>query len=137
MDHANLQYYWDLKKLPAQVHSWNVERADYNMKFIYKPGAHNHANGLSQRPDHATGMEENHDVTTFLKKLFLLDNDQYHIQAAGWTRVIREDILYGWGLEVPNTTELDHLIIKSQIENCSILDRWHMAHSLEERSFCF
>ena len=45
-DHANLQYYQDLKKLPAQVHSWNAERADYNIKFIYKPGVHNHADGL-------------------------------------------------------------------------------------------
>src|SRR5579863_5759487 len=82
-DHANLQYYQDPKKLPARVHSWNAKRADYNMEFIYKPGVHNHVNGLSRQSDHVAGMEENYDITTFLEELFSLDNNQYCIRAAG------------------------------------------------------
>src|SRR5579863_5439016 len=137
MNHANLQYYQDPKKLPAQVYSWNAERADYNIKFIYKPRVHNHADGLFRRSDHAAGLEENHDVTTFSKELFSLDNDQYRIWMAGWIGVTGEDILHSQGLEIPNSTELEHLIIKFQIENRSTLDQWHTAHSLEEWSSCF
>ena len=82
-------------------------------------------------------MEENHDITTFLKDLFSLDNDQYCIQAAGWTGVTGDDILCGWGLDIPSITKLDRLIIKAQIKNHSTLDQWHMAYSLEKCSFCF
>ena len=47
-DHANLQYYRNPHKLPPQVHKWNGELADYNIKLIYKPGASNHADALSR-----------------------------------------------------------------------------------------
>ena len=72
-DHVNLQYYRDPKHLSAWVYSWNAECADYNMKFIYKPGATNHADGLSQHPDHMAGLQENPDILTFPKDIFNLD----------------------------------------------------------------
>ena len=96
-DHANLQYYQDLKRLPARVHSWNAERVDYNMKFIYKPGTQNHADGLSCHPDHATGQEENFEVQTFPNDMFNQDTPEWQPKInemnIGWTGVTGEDIL--------------------------------------------
>src|SRR5579864_467009 len=53
-DHANLQYYRDPHKIPARVHGWNAELADYNLKIIYKPGTANHADALSRRDRKST-----------------------------------------------------------------------------------
>src|SRR5487761_1748842 len=139
-DHANLQYYRDPKRLPAQVHSWNAERADYNMKFIYKPGATNHADGLSRRPDHMAGLQENPDVLTFTQEMFNLDTTERQTSIAtttlGWSGVTGEEILRGQGQDVPDTIELDYQAIKTQHDNQNTLQRWQLAHGLEERSNC-
>ena len=67
------------------------------MKFIYKPGAQNHADGLSCRPDHAMGQEENFEVQTFPDEMFNQDTPErqtnIHAMDIGWTGVTGEDIL--------------------------------------------
>src|SRR5487761_639035 len=134
-DHANLQYYRDPKRLPARVHSWNAERADYNMKFIYKPGAQNHADGLSRRLDHMAGLQENPDVLTFPHEMFNLDMNERQTSIAtttlGWSGVTGEEILRGQGQDVPDTIELDYQAIKTQHDNQNTLQRWQLAHGLE------
>jgi hypothetical protein len=73
-DHANLQYYRDPHKIPARVHSWNAERADYNIKIIYKPGPQNHADALSRCPDHDGPTSNDEDITSLNNSLFSLDS---------------------------------------------------------------
>src|SRR5712672_35847 len=57
-DHANLQYYREPQKIGPRVNGYIVELADYNIQLVYKPGASNKADELSQRPDMAPEDEE-------------------------------------------------------------------------------
>ena len=110
------------------------------MKFIYKPGATKHADGLFRQPNHMAGLQENLDVLTFLETMFNLNikEQQTTITAMtlGWSRVTREDILCSWGQEVENPMELDFQAIMTQENNRNTLARWQIAHRLEEQSNC-
>jgi hypothetical protein len=50
-DHANLQYYREPHKLGPRVNRYVTKLADFNIQLIYRPGATNHADALSRRPD--------------------------------------------------------------------------------------
>ena len=88
-DHANLQYYCDPQKLSGQVHQWNAELADYNIKIIYKPGPSNHADALSWCPDHGGPTEMDEDIQVLPDTLFSLNTpkQQAIIANIGWSGV--------------------------------------------------
>jgi len=81
-DHVNLQYYWEPHKIPAQVHSWNGECTDYNIKIIYKPGASNHTDALSWRPDHGGHTSNDDEITALKPDLFSLDTPEWQALTA-------------------------------------------------------
>jgi hypothetical protein len=81
-DHANLQYYRDPRKIPACVHSWNTELADYHIKIIYKPGPQNHTDTLSHDPNNDGPMSNNEEVVSLNTSLFSLDSLERQTLAA-------------------------------------------------------
>jgi hypothetical protein len=122
-DHANLQYYRDPRKLPARVHSWNAERADYNIKLIYKPGAQNHADGLSRRPDYKA--PDIPDVTALNDELFDIDTpERRNSISAVDTDTLDDDQNLEW-----HVREAQHEFPR--------LSQWITAHNLEERDGAF
>jgi hypothetical protein len=44
--------------------------ADYHFTLVHKPGASNHADGLSCRPDYDTGERDNEEVIVLPEHLF-------------------------------------------------------------------
>ena len=47
MDHANLRYYYDTRKIGQCITGYLPEREQYNLLLKYKPGTTNRADTLS------------------------------------------------------------------------------------------
>jgi Integrase zinc binding domain/RNase H-like domain found in reverse transcriptase len=69
-DHANLQYYRHPQKVNRRVARYIAVLGDYNLELKHLPGTKNHADGLSRRPDHDQGGEDNNAVTALPDELF-------------------------------------------------------------------
>jgi len=70
MDHNNLCYYRDPRKIGPRVAGYLPEREQYNIILEYKPGATNHADALSRRPDYEGINPANKDITVWPDKYF-------------------------------------------------------------------
>jgi len=114
-DHVNLQYYRDPHKIPACVHSWNGECADYNIKIIYKPGASNHADALSRRPDHGGRTSNDDEITALKPELFSLDTPERQALTAA--------------IDLDDDQDLEKDIRDAQ-QHFLAMDQWIEAHGL-------
>ena len=66
MDHANLRYYREPRKIGPRVAGYLPECEQYNILLEYKLGATNRADELSRCKDHDTGSNPiNEDVTVW------------------------------------------------------------------------
>ena len=70
IDHANLQYYQDPRKIGSRMASYLPEREQYNILLEYKPGATNCADALSRRPDYKGVNHDNEDVLVWPDEYF-------------------------------------------------------------------
>jgi len=70
IDHNNLHYYRDPRKIGPQVAGYLPEREQYNIILEYKPGATNCADALSRQPDYEGVNPANEDVTVWPDKYF-------------------------------------------------------------------
>ena len=71
LDHANLRYYRDPRKIGPHIAGYLPEREQYNILLEYKPGATNRADGLSRREDYDMGSNpENEDVIVWPQHYF-------------------------------------------------------------------
>jgi len=79
MDHNNLRYYRDPRKIGPQVAGYLPEREQYNIILEYKPGATNRADALSRRPDYEGINPANEDVTVWPDKYFCENHTSIHV----------------------------------------------------------
>jgi len=70
IDHANLHYYHDPRKIGPHVAGYLLENEQYNILLEYKPRATNHADGLSHHPDYKGNNPDNDDVLIWSDKYF-------------------------------------------------------------------
>jgi hypothetical protein len=83
MDHANLRYYREPRKIGPHVAGYIPEIAQYNIQLEYKPGAMNRADTLSRQPDYEVeGNPDNEDVTVLPDKYFC--NHHTHLRVMDW-----------------------------------------------------
>ena len=69
-DHKNLEYYRHPQRINRRVARYIPRLADYHFRLVHKPGALNHADALSRRPDHTNGEEDNMNVTVLTPEVF-------------------------------------------------------------------
>ena len=66
-NHANLQWFMKRQNLNRRQAHWAQWLSCFNFKWVHKPGASMaKANALSQREDHAIGIEENNKGILFI-----------------------------------------------------------------------
>jgi hypothetical protein len=70
-DHKNLEYYRHPHRINRRVARYIPRLADYHYRLVHKPGAQNHADALSRRPDHTKGEEDNTDITVLHPETFV------------------------------------------------------------------
>ena len=71
MDHKNLEYFMNVKKLNRQQARWALYLSQFNFVLSHKPGAMMvKADSLSRRPDHKKGMEDDNKDVVLLKPEF-------------------------------------------------------------------
>jgi len=69
-DHANLHYYRDPRKIGPRVAGYLPECKQYNIPLEYKPGATNHADALSRRPDYEGNNPDNDNELVWPNEYF-------------------------------------------------------------------
>ena len=71
MDHKNLKYFMNVKKLNRRQARWALYVSWFNFILSHKPGATMvKADSLSRRPDHKKGMEDDNKDVVLLKPEF-------------------------------------------------------------------
>jgi len=145
-DHANLQYYREPQKLGPRVNGYLAELAEYHIQLVYKPGAAQRVDGLSQRPDL---IPDNDDelIIVLPDHLFvspdaprkaylatrtkaedydsddtLVDSDDENAQLKA--RATMEDL--------PSGFALDQMVHKAQKMEDRTIRRWRIAHTLSK-----
>ena len=80
MDHTNLRYYRDPRKIGPQVAGYLPKQEQYNILLEYKPGATNRADALSRRPDYEVdGNLDNEDITVWPDKYFCEEHTRIRV----------------------------------------------------------
>ena len=118
MDHTNLCYYWEPRKIGPRVAGYLPECEQYNILLEYKLGTTNRADELSHQEDHDTGSNLiNEDVTVwpdhyFCKqhmKIRVFDMDSMHDSLENQCKQVQykaQDTLKCWAA-AHNLTTLD------------------------------
>ena len=71
MDHKNLEYFMNAKKLNRRQARWALYLSQFNFILSHKPGATMvKVDSLSRRPDHKKGMEDDNKDVVLLKPEF-------------------------------------------------------------------
>ena len=94
-DHENLAHYRHPQKINRRVARYLYTLADFDLKLKHIPGPTNKADGLSRRPDHDDGSEDNEEVVALSEALFVhaiqigkLEKDIWDVQSQtncqGW-----------------------------------------------------
>jgi len=112
-DHANLRYYRDPRKIGPWVAGYLPEREQYNILLEYKPGATNHANALSWRPDYEGPNPDNEDV--------LVWPDEYFCKHHTSIKVFDMDSIHN---------NIDQKVKQAQYPEQNTLKRWAPVHNL-------
>jgi len=73
-DHANLMYYHHPHKIGQRVAGYIGEYEQYDIQLAYQPGASNHADALSHRPDYAPDPYNDEPVVALPEHLFVPPN---------------------------------------------------------------
>jgi len=145
-DHANLQYYREPQKLGPRVNGYVVELAEYHIQLVYKPGATNQANGLSQQLDLVP--EDNDELIIVLPDHLFIPPEAPTKQFTA-TRMKAEDynsdttavesdtentpLKARATLETsPSGYDLDALVHSTQKMEDKTIRRWRMAHTLSK-----
>jgi hypothetical protein len=71
MDHLNLKYYREARKINQCVACYIPHMRDYNLQLVHKPGITNKADLLSRCPDFDQGKGDNGEVLVLLPHLFV------------------------------------------------------------------
>jgi hypothetical protein len=71
MDHLNLKYYQEARKINQHVARYIPRMGDYNLQLVHKPGVTNKADLLSRQPDYDQGKEDNGEVLVLPPHLFV------------------------------------------------------------------
>src|SRR5882757_7645427 len=74
-NHKNLEYFMSSQKLTWWQARWSLLLAEYEFTLHHRPGTSNSkADGLSRRPDHKKGVENDNENRTLLKPEFFRIN---------------------------------------------------------------
>jgi hypothetical protein len=71
MDHLNLKYYQEARKINRHMARYIPCMGDYNLQLVHKPGVTNKVDLLSRHPDYDQGKEDNGEVLVLLPHLFV------------------------------------------------------------------
>jgi hypothetical protein len=71
MDHLNLKYYREARKINRHVARYIPCMGDYNLQLMHKPGVTNKADLLSRCLDYDQGKEDNGEVLVLPLHLFV------------------------------------------------------------------
>jgi hypothetical protein len=71
MDHLNLKYYREARKINRHMARYIPCMGDYNLQLVHKPGVTNKADLLSRCPDYDQGKEDNGEVLVLPPHLFV------------------------------------------------------------------
>jgi hypothetical protein len=71
MDHLNLKYYREARKINRCMACYIPWMGDYNLQLVHKPGVTNKADLLSRCPDFDQGKGDNEEVLFLLLHLFI------------------------------------------------------------------
>ena len=85
-DHENLAHYRHPQKINRRVARYLHTLADFDLELKHIPGPTNKADGLSRRPDHDDGSEDNEEVVALPEALFV-----HAIQIGKLKRDIRDN----------------------------------------------
>jgi len=88
---------------------------DYNIKIIYKPGASNHADALSCRPDHSGRTSNDDEITALKPELFSLDTPEQQALTAA--------------IDLDDNQDLEKEIRDAQ-QHFPAMDQWTKAYGL-------
>ena len=114
MDHANLHYYQEPRKIGPRVTRYLLEWEQYNILLEYKLGATNRADELSHCEDHDTGSNLiNKDITVW--------PDHYFCEQHKKIRVFDMDSIYD---------SLENQCKQVQYKEQDTLKHWAAAHNL-------
>jgi len=112
-DHANLHYYQEPRKIGPRVAGYLPEREQYNIILEYKPGATNHTDALSRRPDYEGPNPINNNITVW--------PDHYFCDNHTSIRVFNMDSI---------GDNLDSRIKLAQYKEQPLLKKWAPTHNL-------
>ena len=70
-DHENLAHYRHPQKINQRVAQYLHTLVDFDLKLKHIPGPTNKADGLSRRPDHDDGSEDNEQIIALPEALFV------------------------------------------------------------------
>src|SRR5579863_7708577 len=71
VDHANLTHYHHPQKINRRVARYINSLSEFNYVLKHLPGTLNHADGLSRRPDHDDGSNDNKQVVALPNHVFV------------------------------------------------------------------
>jgi hypothetical protein len=71
MDHLNLKYYWEARKINQRMARYIPHMGDYNLQLVHKPGVTNKVDLLSRCLDYDQGKEDNGEVLVLPPHLFV------------------------------------------------------------------
>ena len=106
-DHKNLEYYQHPRQINARVAHYIPRLANYYFKLIHKPGTQNHADALSQCPDHDNETEHNSDVVVLPPEVFA---------------------------NATSTTQIDERVMAQQLAHQATLEEWANPSNLCEQT---
>ena len=130
-NHRNLLFYQEPHKLSNRVMGWVNEMSQYNLKIVYKPGATNHTNALSRRPNYTMNTSIDNPIIALPSNLFITPDTLAHIPVVEISQPHHLQIA-----EVSNhilESNLETSIISAQHEQPQMIQKWHQAHGLEQR----
>lgn len=88
-DHRNLEYFRTAQKLSRRQARWAQFLTRFDIKLIHKPGVTNKSDGLSRRPDHKEGVDQDNTDQILLPKELFMEQTEEPIMA----RTVREATL--------------------------------------------
>jgi hypothetical protein len=68
---VNLQFHRHAHKIGPRIAGYIAEREQYDIQLVYKPGASNRADALSQHPDYAPDLYNDEPVVALPEHLFV------------------------------------------------------------------